>query len=128
MLELFFSLPTDKRPWIMGCNWISNLLHLWETLLLFVSISIRNVKKSWSFSPSIIDDFSWWCDQLRALWMMMVSGIFFYFHTSKKRNSFTEFSREWICFSPRCRCPPISTVVRTAKARAKCSLAYYMMF
>ncbi|KAJ4831573.1 Kinesin-like protein nack1 [Turnera subulata] len=28
MFELNFALPTDKRPWIMGWNQISNLLHL----------------------------------------------------------------------------------------------------
>jgi len=28
MFELNFALPTDKRPWIMGWNPISNLLHL----------------------------------------------------------------------------------------------------
>ena len=28
MFELNFALPSDKRPWIMGWNQISNLLHL----------------------------------------------------------------------------------------------------
>jgi centromeric protein E len=28
MFELNFALPTDKRPWIMGWNPISNFLHL----------------------------------------------------------------------------------------------------
>ena len=28
MFELKFTLPSDKRPWIMGWNQISNLLHL----------------------------------------------------------------------------------------------------
>ena len=28
MFELNFALPTDKRPWNMGWNQISNLLHL----------------------------------------------------------------------------------------------------
>lgn len=73
MFELNFVLPSDRRPWLVGWNQISNLLHLWSNYILLTLLSLctcrwildLSSKMSkllflWLIERAMYDDGSWY--------------------------------------------------------------------
>lgn len=74
MFELNFVLPSDRRPWLVGWNQISNLLHLWSNYILLtlllslctcrwildLSSKMSKLLFLWLIERAMYDDGSWY--------------------------------------------------------------------